>query len=200
MQPDLFNRRRFVTGILAGGAGALLPITVLGENRHRKESTFDHPKISDVSVVRLKGTRTRSTQAWQSQVQPLHIYREHQPETYVAEVNPGTSSTTYHANYLIISTDDGIEGIYGPVDTEAAVVVDRQIKGFLLGKNPLAGEELWDQMYRLNRHARSGHFMMGISAVDNALWDLRGKYFNVPVYELLGSAGRREVSCLPSGC
>jgi len=59
---------------------------------------------------------------------------------------------------------------------------------------------LWDQMHRSNRHARSGHFMMAISAVDNTLWDLRGRHFNVPVYRLLGGPTRASaeayVSCL----
>jgi len=69
-----------------------------------------------------------------------------------------------------------------------------------MGKDPLAGETLWDQMYRLNRHARHGHFMMAISAVDNALWDLRGRHHGAPVYRLLGGPTRSAVeaygSCL----
>ena len=78
------------------------------------------------------------------------------------------------------------------MDAEAAVVVDRQLKNFLIGQNPLDVEMIWDKMFRINRHSRAGHFMMAISAVDNALWDLRGKYFGVPVYKLLGG-GRTEV-------
>ena len=74
------------------------------------------------------------------------------------------------------------------------------MRTFLTGKDALAGETLWDQLYRLNRHARAGHFMMAISAVDNALWDLRGRYFNTPVYRLLGGPTRTQVeaygSCL----
>jgi L-rhamnonate dehydratase len=44
--------------------------------------------------------------------------------------------------------------LYGPVDKEAAIIVDQQLKGFLMGKDPLAGEALWDQMYRSNRDSR----------------------------------------------
>jgi L-alanine-DL-glutamate epimerase-like enolase superfamily enzyme len=55
-------------------------------------------------------------------------------------------------------------------------------------------------MYRLNRHSRRGIFMMAISAVDNALWDVRGRYYNAPVYRLLGGPTRPQVeaygSCL----
>jgi L-alanine-DL-glutamate epimerase-like enolase superfamily enzyme len=55
-------------------------------------------------------------------------------------------------------------------------------------------------MYRSNRHSRDGFFMMGISAVDNTLWDVRGRYYGVPVYRLLGGPTRASVemyaSCL----
>jgi len=74
------------------------------------------------------------------------------------------------------------------------------LRGFLIGKNALAVEKLWDQLYRRNRHSRAGHYMMALSAVDNALWDLRGRYFDAPVYRLLGGPTRDEVevygSCL----
>ena len=45
----------------------------------------------------------------------------------------------------------------------------------LLGRDPLATELVYDQMIRLNRHGRSGLFMTGVSPVDCALWDLKGK-------------------------
>jgi L-alanine-DL-glutamate epimerase-like enolase superfamily enzyme len=75
-----------------------------------------------------------------------------------------------------------------------------ELRKFLLGKDPLATETIWDQLYRLNRHSRYGYYMMAVSAVDNALWDVRGRFFNVPVYRLLGGPTRNEVeaycSCL----
>ncbi len=55
-------------------------------------------------------------------------------------------------------------------------------------------------MYRSNRHSRDGIFLMAISAVDNTLWDLRGRYFQAPVYRLLGGPTRPNIevygSCL----
>ena len=94
----------------------------------------------------------------------------------------------------------GIEGLYGPIEKSAAIVVQQELRPFLLGKDALAGEALWDQMYRSNRHSRDGFFMMGISAVDNTLWDVRGRYYGVPVYRLLGGPTRSSVemyaSCL----
>jgi L-alanine-DL-glutamate epimerase-like enolase superfamily enzyme len=55
-------------------------------------------------------------------------------------------------------------------------------------------------MYRSNRHSRASHYMMAISYVDNALWDLRGRYFGAPVFRLLGGPTQHPVavygSCL----
>jgi L-alanine-DL-glutamate epimerase-like enolase superfamily enzyme len=99
-----------------------------------------------------------------------------------------------------ILTNKGLEGVYGPVDFEAALVVEKQLKQVVIGMDALAGELVWDRLFRHNRHSRAGHFMMAISAIDNALWDLRGKFFNAPVYKLLGGPTRNEVefygSCL----
>ena len=74
------------------------------------------------------------------------------------------------------------------------------LRPLIIGQNALAVERLWDQMYRSNRHSRAGHYMMAISAVDNALWDLRGRVFGAPVFRLLGGPTQMPVpvygSCL----
>ena len=100
--------------------------------------------------------------------------------------------------YMKIRADSGLEGLYGPIDDEAAVVVDQQLRRVVLGKDPLAMETLWEAMYRSNRHARTGLFMMAISAVDNTLWDLKGRYFGVPVFRLLGGPTRPDVEAYAS--
>jgi L-alanine-DL-glutamate epimerase-like enolase superfamily enzyme len=64
-------------------------------------------------------------------------------------------------------------GLYGPIDREVAIVLTEELKPFVIGKDPLAGEKLWDQMYRSNRHSCAGIFLTAISAIDNALCDLR---------------------------
>ncbi len=158
-------------------------------------------KITDLKVYRLSATLyAEKGYRWQHQVQPLHIYPEHRPLPFEQKPAGKGGPHTCSANYLHIETDAGLEGVYGPIDNPAVAVINRQLKRFLIGQDPLAIEELWDKMYRLNRHSRAGHFMMGISAVDNALWDLRGKYFDAPVYRLLGGAARETVdvyvSCL----
>ncbi len=136
----------------------------------------------------------------QYQANPIHIYDELRPKPYRDAPNAEKRIVPTSALYLKVRTDAGLDGFYGPIDREAMIVVDQQLRGFLTGKDALAGEALWDQMYRINRHSRAGHFMMAISAVDNALWDLRGRYYNAPIYRLLGGPTRASAeaygSCL----
>jgi L-alanine-DL-glutamate epimerase-like enolase superfamily enzyme len=150
-------------------------------------------KITGVELWRYEGERDSVAGVdRQHQVQPLHVYEEHRPKEYAdAPGKPGKARTS--AIYLTLRADSGLEGIYGPIDSEAAFVINQQLKQFILGKDPLAGETLWDQMFRSNRHARGGAYMMAISAIDNAAWDLRGRFFNTPVYRLLGGPTRSRV-------
>ncbi|MDP3000743.1 MAG: enolase C-terminal domain-like protein [Bryobacterales bacterium] len=185
------HRRTLFT--LAGAAPLALP---------RLEAIQSRPsgrlKIAAVEFWRLEGRREIvAGVTGQHQVQPLHVYDEYRPKPF-HEGTPAKRTVDARALYLKIKTDAGLEGVYGPIDTEAAIVVDQQLRRFLIGKDPLAVEALWDQMHRSNRHSRRGIFMMAISAVDNALWDLRGRYFEAPVYRLLGGPTRRDVEAYAS--
>jgi len=133
----------------------------------------------------------------QHQANPSHLWSPpaeyHEPEDAPARVVPAS------AIYLKLRTQGGLEALYGPIDHEAVPVLQRDLASFLAGRDPLAVEALWDQMYRSNRHARAGHFMMATSAADNALWDLRGRLLGLPVFRLLGGARARVpvyASCL----
>jgi hypothetical protein len=155
-------------------------------------------KIEAVEVYELRGHRQtiRGVDA-QYQINPLFIYDELRPAPYKDQ--PGAAPTQIPVSSFYIRIKAGAaEGFYGPIEKEAAIVVDEQLKPFLIGKDALAQEKLWDQMYRSNRHARRGHFLMAISAIDNTLWDLRGRYFKTPVYRLLGGPSRPAVECYAS--
>lgn len=156
-------------------------------------------KIAAVEITRLQGQRDdmRGVNR-QFQTNPLHIYEELRPKPYRDDPNPVAARAGVTALYLKIKTDQGAEGMYGPIDSEAALVVREQLRTFLIGKDALAQEKLWDQLYRSNRHSRRGHYLMAISAIDNALWDLRGRFFNTPVYRLLGGPTRPTVEAYAS--
>ena len=110
-----------------------------------------------------------------------------------------TGEGRHRSLYLKLLTDEGHEGLYGPIDEEAAVLVDRNFRQKLVGQDGLASEAFWDRMFRTNRHSRGSHYLMGLAAVDNALWDLRARYLGLPVYRLLGGSRRTlpaYASCL----
>lgn len=156
-------------------------------------------KITAVEIWQVRGHREAvSGVDQQYQVNPLHIYDELRPRPYAERPNPTASNAPTSALYLRIGTDADAEGLYGPIDKEAAIVVYEQLRPFLMGKDALAQEKLWDQLYRSNRHARRGAYLMAISAVDNTLWDLRGRYFKTPVYRLLGGPTRASVEAYAS--
>jgi L-alanine-DL-glutamate epimerase-like enolase superfamily enzyme len=62
----------------------------------------------------------------------------------------------------------------------------------------LAHEALWDKLYRYAVHGRKGVVMMAISAIDCAVWDLKGRWANAPVYRLLGGPTRTNIPAYAS--
>jgi L-rhamnonate dehydratase len=126
------------------------------------------------------------------QAQMLDIHPE------FAARGPATASDRVEAIYVEIATDDGASGIFGPIFAETVAIIKERLARHLIGRDPLAGEFLWDVLYRQDRHARKGNQMIAISALDNALWDLRGKLLGQPVYRLLGGPTRASVPCYAS--
>ena len=187
--PGLLSRRDLLSGVAAAPA-------LRGWQERARPGEM---KITDLEFVRMEGTREALVGAnGQHQVKPLDIYAEHRPKEYSEPANPERRTTPIYALYLRLRTDKGLDGFYGPIDREAAIIVDAQLRGFVIGKDPLAGEALWDKMYRSNRHSRAGTYMMAISAIDNAVWDLRGRYYSTPVYRLLGGPTRESVEAYGS--
>jgi L-alanine-DL-glutamate epimerase-like enolase superfamily enzyme len=96
-----------------------------------------------------------------------------------------------------VRTDDGLEGI-GEADASPEVVkaiVDAPyshniacgLREILIGENPLENERLWQKMYRRTQYfGRTSVTIAAMSAVDMALWDLKGKLFKQPIHALLG--------------
>lgn len=124
----------------------------------------------------------------------LDVYPELAPRR-PADRTPGGQLT---AAYVEVLTDEGASGLFGPVDEETALLVRTRLAPVLVGRDPLAYELLWDLLYRSDRHGRKGYGMLAISALDCALWDLRGKLFGLPVYRLLGGPTRPRVECYAS--
>ena len=102
--------------------------------------------------------------------------------------------------FVKVETDAGIFGVgEGGLRRRSLALAEvvRSFEPFLIGANPFQIEHLWQVMFR------GGFFPGGVvqsaavSAVDIALWDIKGKALNVPVYELLGGRTRDKVVCYP---
>lgn len=109
-----------------------------------------------------------------------------------------TGKSGFAPLYLTVETDEGHGGIYGPIDSDAAVLADRLLKKRVLGRDPLAHEAIWNDLFDADRHSRGSHYLMGMSAIDNVLWDLKGRLLGMPVYRLLG--GERRVVDVYGSC
>ncbi len=150
-------------------------------------------KITEVRFFQLSG-RGDLPEAEERQSQMLDIYPEFGARGPAARLSGGV----HKATYVEIVTDDGPTGIFGPIFAEQVPLIRARLAPYLIGQDPLAGERLWDVLYRQDRHARKGYQMLAISAIDCALWDLRGKVYGEPIYRLLGGPTRERVACYAS--
>jgi galactonate dehydratase len=94
--------------------------------------------------------------------------------------------------FVQVHTDAGLVGLgesgtWGYLEASAEAV--KTFAGYLVGQDPLRIEHHWQFMYR-SSHFRGAAIMGAISAIDIALWDIAGKHFGVPVYQLLGGKCR----------
>jgi len=99
--------------------------------------------------------------------------------------------------FLKIETDGGIEGwgeptLEGNVDT-VETAVTHLIRRYLIGKDPFRIEDHWQTMYKGDFYRGGPVMASAISGIDQALWDIKGKYFNAPVFELLGGRCRDKI-------
>ena len=95
--------------------------------------------------------------------------------------------------FVEIVTDEGISG-WGEAVLEghASTVMEcvREMREHLLGADPMRIEDVFNTLYRAGFYRGGGVLMSAISGIDQALWDIKGKYFGAPVYELMGGACR----------
>jgi galactonate dehydratase len=91
--------------------------------------------------------------------------------------------------FLKITTDEGITGWGEPIIEGKArtvkVAVDEMMEN-LVGKDPMNIEDHWNVMYRSGFYRGGPILMSAISGIDQALWDIKGKFYNAPIHQLLG--------------
>lgn len=155
-------------------------------------------KITQVRVLKMSGTLQHEGQFWEERlIRPVDIYPEHKAE--IQRIDKADSQSSRITAYFVrIETDDGVYGIGGPFQEDQAYIINKQLTPLLIGHDPLAIERIWDRLYRFMIHGRKGLVMQAISVIDCALWDLKGKHFNAPVYVLLGGPTRTEIPAYAS--
>ena len=102
---------------------------------------------------------------------------------------------------VVVTAEDGAQGLgIGALGRPMAALVDDYLGPRIVGEPALATERLYDMMLRLcSPFGATGLASYAVSAIDLALWDLKGKVLDRPVYELLGGPSRDEIVCYATG-
>jgi len=95
--------------------------------------------------------------------------------------------------FLKVETDEGISGwgepvVEGKADTVHAAVTE--MSDYLIGQDPMRIEDIFQVLYRGGFYRGGPILSSAISGIEQALWDIKGKFYNAPVYDLLGGACR----------
>ncbi len=98
--------------------------------------------------------------------------------------------------FLKITTNTGITGwgepiVEGRADTVKTCV--QELSEYLIGEDPLKIEDHWQTMYRGGFYRGGPVLMSALAGIDQALWDIKGRYYEAPVYELLGGRARDKI-------
>ena len=114
--------------------------------------------------------------------------------------------TQRSATLVRVTTENGLQG-WGEAFAQgleppeiAAAAIEHALKPLLVGESALDIAVLWNKMYSRTRdYGRKGSVVAAISAVDTALWDIAGHFYQQPVYQLLGGASRTSVKPYATG-
>ena len=158
-------------------------------------------KITKVRVRQVTGTLRSAEKFWEERlVRPIDIYPDYRKQPPLEIGGQAIDERTIRLTqwFVQVETDEGVVGIGGPTWPDAARIVASQLAPIVVGKDPLAHELLWDQMHRLQVHGRQGQTMIAISALDCALWDLKGRAFGQPLWRILGGKTRDEMPAYAS--
>ena len=127
----------------------------------------------------------------------------------VVKVNTGVSKRVegvpWNPIVVMIKTDEGITGFgevgvaYGNAcDAGFGMAVD--FAKVIIGMDPMNNEEIWEKIFRNTFWGMGGGTIVfaGISGIDIALWDIKGKALNTPVYQLLGGKTNKKLRAYAS--
>jgi L-alanine-DL-glutamate epimerase-like enolase superfamily enzyme len=156
-------------------------------------------KITDIRLHHVTGTLPHEGTFWEERlIQPIDVYPEYRARRRREMRANDDGGLAIEAVFVEVETDEGVTGLAGPTSMDVAFIIWRQFRDLLIGEDPRANERLWDIMYRSAVHGRKGEAMFAISNIDCALWDLKGRWANAPVYRLLGGPTMTEIPAYAS--
>lgn len=184
------SRRTFLRALSAASTAASFNLAPsLFANRHEAASKL---KITSVDVYPVK--------LWErsSQGKLPEFTSDYDPKRWRYT---GPFAQLASSIIVVIKTNEGITGFgLGAGGAVACEIIEGHLRHLLIGTNPLNIELLWDQMYTSgNFYGRRGVFVMALSGVDNALWDILGKHSGQPVYRLLGGTTKERIPVYHTG-
>lgn len=127
-----------------------------------------------------------------SMARPINRYRQ---------LNSAAINPQWKRAAVIVTAEDGTTGFGVTIHSGPVIsIINDHFAHALIGQNCMATEKMWDMMVRLAApYGTSGLTSYAISAVDVALWDLKGKILQRPVYELLGGPQKDRIFCYATG-
>lgn len=183
---NLFGRRSFLTrGVAAAGIGVFADLEAYPQNVNRNSKPSDL-KITDMRVAVLSQNRGARGQAGGAPGRGNPAARtggQPYPE-------PAPARGRGMGQIIIrIDTNQGISG-YGELYNGGEPAYALVLKSRLLGENPCNVEKIFRKVKQFGGAARQGG---GVTAVEQACWDLAGQAYGAPVYQMLGGAYRNKV-------
>jgi L-rhamnonate dehydratase len=144
-------------------------------------------------ITAIHATLLKERVLWAREVETIVTLRSLQPQ---ASPPLHSKRMPWPGSVLVeIETDEGALGVgLGGGGRPGTWCVEHYLAPLLIDENPLDIERLWETMYRATyRHGQAGIMLMAISAVDLALWDLKGRVLGQPVWQLWGGKARDQV-------
>jgi len=159
-------------------------------------------KIKEIRAFEIAdGARPQTKPRTPSRADTIHMNRPMARYPRFPNGEGHVSMAPWKRPAVLVTAEDGTQGfgisLYGSV---VAPMINEHFGPNLVGENAMATEKLWDMMVRLSTaFSPTGMTSYAISALDVALWDLKGKLLGLPVYELLGGPQKEKIFCYASG-
>ncbi|MCU0974544.1 MAG: hypothetical protein MUF80_11415 [Burkholderiales bacterium] len=156
-------------------------------------------KITRLRYVQVRGARRHdgatNTAGFAT---PMSVYPDRPAGEWLRPDLPVDAPVPMEAIFLLIETDAGVCGTYGPISLDLCQFIEGRLRRLLIGEDPHATERIWDRLHRSNISQLGARLMSALGAVDCALWDIKGKDLGAPVYKLLGGPTRPRIKAYAS--